>query len=109
MATDARVFIETMMRWREYFAGSADIPLIGATEAELSAIETPACILAGYDDIHPPRIAEGLHALMKHSELHHLLPEPASSAPPGYVIENNVEIGRVFVDFMRRQEGRPGD
>jgi pimeloyl-ACP methyl ester carboxylesterase len=67
---DAREFISVMQRWSVYFTKGADLPVIGATEAELREIKAPACILAGDDDVHPTTAAQNLHRLLPDSELH---------------------------------------
>jgi pimeloyl-ACP methyl ester carboxylesterase len=63
-----REFIDVMTRWREFFTG--DDPVIGATEQELRAIEAPAVIICGDDEVHPRPVAENLHRLMRPSEIH---------------------------------------
>src|SRR6266540_20746 len=63
-------FISIMSRWGDEFAASGDLPVIGASEAELAAVVTPACIAAGDDDIRPTYAAENLHRLLRNSELH---------------------------------------
>ncbi|MGH7928929.1 MAG: alpha/beta fold hydrolase, partial [Candidatus Binatia bacterium] len=47
MKMDVQRFIAIMSRWREYFLEGADLPVIGATEAELKTIKVPACIVPG--------------------------------------------------------------
>ena len=52
MRMDPQHFIRVMSRWREYFLKGADLPVIGATEADLRSIKVPACIIPGNDLTH---------------------------------------------------------
>jgi len=70
LATDVEEFIRVMTSWREAFLKSAELPIVGATEANLRAIAAPACIIAGNDVIHTPATARKAAALIPHSELH---------------------------------------
>jgi pimeloyl-ACP methyl ester carboxylesterase len=70
LQTDVRHFIETMTRWREYFLQSANLPIVGATEADLRSITAPACLIAGNDVIHTPQTARKAASLIPNSELH---------------------------------------
>ncbi len=70
LATDAEEFIRVMTSWREAFLKSAELPIVGATEANLRAVAAPACIIAGNDVIHTPATARKAAALIAHSELH---------------------------------------
>lgn len=63
-------FIETMRGWERYFSEAGDLPVIGATEAELASIQSPACIIAGDDDVHPTKAAQDLHRILPNSEYH---------------------------------------
>jgi pimeloyl-ACP methyl ester carboxylesterase len=70
LQTDVRHFIETMTRWRECFMQSANLPIVGATEADLRSITAPACLIAGNDVIHTPQTARKAASLISKSELH---------------------------------------
>jgi pimeloyl-ACP methyl ester carboxylesterase len=69
-STDVESFIAVMQSWREHFLASAKLPIVGATEAQLRAIEAPACIVAGNDVIHTPATARKAASLIPNSELH---------------------------------------
>jgi len=69
LQTDVRHFIETMTRWRECFLQSANLPIVGATEADLRSITAPACLIAGNDVIHTPQTARKAASLIPNSEL----------------------------------------
>jgi len=70
LQTDVRHFIETMTHWRECFLQSANLPIVGATEADLRSITAPACLIAGNDVIHTPQTARKAASLIPNSELH---------------------------------------
>jgi pimeloyl-ACP methyl ester carboxylesterase len=63
-------FIRILDRWRKNFLAAADLPIVGATEAQLQSIKEPACIIAGNDKVHTPATARKAAALLPHSELH---------------------------------------
>ncbi len=68
--TDVAAFIKVMTVWREAFLASATLPIVGATEAQLNAIEVPVCVIAGNDVIHTPATARKAASLIPSSELH---------------------------------------
>jgi len=67
---DIEHFISVMTYWRECFLQSANLPIVGATEAQLRAIKVPACVIAGNDVIHTPATARKAASLIPNSELH---------------------------------------
>ena len=70
LQTDVQHFIKTMSFWRECFLQSANLPIVGATEADLSSIKAPACLIAGNDLIHTPQTARKAASLIPNGELH---------------------------------------
>ena len=70
LQTDVQHFIKTMSFWRECFLQSANLPIVGATEADLSLIKAPACLIAGNDLIHTPQTARKAASLIPNGELH---------------------------------------
>jgi pimeloyl-ACP methyl ester carboxylesterase len=70
LSMDPKQFIETMRVWERYFSEAGDLPVIGATESELAAIEAPTCIVAGDDAVHPTKAAQDLHRILPNSEYH---------------------------------------
>jgi len=70
LKTDVQQFIEVMTHWRECFLQSANLPIVGATEADLRAIKAPACLIAGNDVIHTPATTRKAASLIPNSELH---------------------------------------
>ena len=70
LGMDVGEFIAVMRRWSTFFSEGAHLPVIGATEAELSAIAIPTIIVSGDDDTHTPQAAQNLHRLIAGSEFH---------------------------------------
>jgi pimeloyl-ACP methyl ester carboxylesterase len=75
LAMQPEAFIGVMTRWREFFLKGADLPVIGATEADLKSVSVPACVVPGNDRTHGRATGETAAALLPHSELHILAPE----------------------------------
>src|ERR671919_892788 len=61
MKMEPERFIAVMSHWREYFLRGADLPVIGATEAELKSIKVPSFIIPGNDNTHGRLTGENLH------------------------------------------------
>ena len=104
MKMEPQQFIRVMSRWREYFLEGADLPVIGATEADLQSIQVPACIVPGNDLTHGRQTGETLGRLLPTSEVHVLFPkhydEPLS--PREQWDEKAGEMAALFSDFLRR-------
>lgn len=97
-------FIEVMSHWQEYFLQGADLPVIGATEADLKSIKVPACIVPGNDNTHGRQTGETLGRLVPKSEVHVLFPnhydEPLS--PREEWDEKAGAMATLFADFIKR-------
>jgi pimeloyl-ACP methyl ester carboxylesterase len=104
MKMDPARFIAVMSRWREYFLKGADLPVIGATEADLRSIKVPACIVPGNDLTHGRQTGETLGHLLQTSEVHVLFPkhydEPLS--PREEWDDKAGEMATLFSDFLKR-------
>ncbi|AMN42087.1 alpha/beta fold hydrolase [Rhodoplanes sp. Z2-YC6860] len=70
MAMKPEDFIAIMDIWRKNFLAAADLPVVGATEAQLRALKIPACIIAGNDQVHTPQTARKAASLIGNSEFH---------------------------------------
>jgi pimeloyl-ACP methyl ester carboxylesterase len=107
LAMDPERFIAVMDHWRTYFLDSADLPVIGATEETLRALQVPACIVPGNDWTHPRHVGENLSRLLPNAELHRVMTED-------YEVELAVEswdaheadLAAVFIDFLNRTASR---
>ena len=104
MKMEPQQFISVMSRWREYFLKGADLPVIGATEADLKSIKVPACIIPGNDLTHGRQTGEALGRLLQKSEVHVLFPkhydEPLS--PRDEWDAKAGEMAALFADFLKR-------
>lgn len=110
LKTDVGEFIKVMTHWRECFLQSANLPIVGATEADLHAIEAPACLIAGNDVIHTPATARRAASLIPNSELHDDVVEKRSE---GNLLKewdrkewNDAvpRIAAIFAAFLKRAE-----
>jgi pimeloyl-ACP methyl ester carboxylesterase len=112
MATDVDRFIRVMTTWREHFLQSAKLPIVGATEAQLNAINAPACIVAGNDVIHTPATARKAASLIPNSELHEDVVERRTDS--NLLAEwdrkewrdAEPRLAALFADFLRRMVDR---
>jgi pimeloyl-ACP methyl ester carboxylesterase len=112
MATDVDRFIRVMTTWREHFLQSAKLPIVGATEAQLNAINAPACIVAGNDVIHTPATARKVASLIPNSELHEDVVERRTDS--NLLAEwdrkewrdAEPRLAALFADFLRRMVDR---
>ena len=104
MKMEPASFIAVMSRWREYFLKGADLPVIGATEADLRSITVPACIVPGNDLTHGPQTGETLGRILAKSEVNVLFPkhydEPLS--PREEWDDKAGEMAALFNDFIKR-------
>ena len=110
--TDAAEFIKVMTHWRDRFLESANLPIVGATEADLNAIKAPACIVAGNDVIHTPATARKAASLIPNSELHDDIVEKRAD---GDLLEDwdrkewakaEPRMAAVFTSFLKRADSR---
>lgn len=70
MAMKPDELIGVMGTWRENFLRAAELPVVGATEEQLRAMDIPVCIVAGNDKVHTPATARKMASLIRRSELH---------------------------------------
>ncbi|HWO42154.1 MAG TPA: alpha/beta hydrolase [Candidatus Eisenbacteria bacterium] len=108
MNMDPDRFIAVMSHWREYFIRGIDLPVIGATEAELKSITAPACIIPGNDNTHSQQTGENLGRLVPDSEVHVLFPKhyDADLSPREEWDEKAPEMAALFSDFIKRVVAR---
>jgi len=104
MKMDAKRFIGAMLRWREYFLQGADLPIIGASEADLGSITVPACVIPGNDRTHDLNTGRNLARLLPNCELHELFEkdEDLDLVPPEEWQKKDGEISGIFTDFLQR-------
>ena len=115
MSMQPSSFIATMEQWRTAFVAAANLPIIGATEADLRAMAVPCCVIAGNDVIHAPEVAARFSELVPRAEFHDDIVEkrPAGQLRaewnPGEWRAQEPRIAEIFVDFMRRAETKQGE
>jgi pimeloyl-ACP methyl ester carboxylesterase len=103
MKLEVENFVEVMSRWREYFLRGIDLPVIGATEAELRSIKAPACIIPGNDLTHGRQTGEKLGTLLPAGEVHVLFPKQYDEAlsPREEWDEKADEMAALFDAFLK--------
>jgi pimeloyl-ACP methyl ester carboxylesterase len=108
MKMDPGRFIAVMSHWREYFVRGADLPVIGATEAELKSIKVPACIVPGNDNTHSRQTGENLGRILSHAEVHILFSKhyDMDLSPREEWDEKAAEMAALFADFIKRAADR---
>ena len=108
MRMDTQHFIDVMSSWSGYFERDAELPVIGASAAELASIAIPTCIVPGNDNTHPRTAGAAMHALVPGSELNLLFPDhvDVDMVPPEDWAVKEAEMAAVFVAFMRRHPAR---
>ena len=108
MKMDPQRFIAVMSHWRDYFVRGADLPVIGATEAELKSIKVPACIIPGNDNTHGRQTGENLGRLLSSGEVHILFPKhyDMDLGPREEWDEKAGEMAAIFGDFTQRVVAR---
>ena len=104
MAMDVQRFIVQMKTWSAGLMRDADLPVIGATEAQLKSIRVPACVIPGNDNTHARPVGENLHRLLPDSELHILYPDHVDidMVPAEEWAEKEPEMAAHFVAFLKR-------
>jgi pimeloyl-ACP methyl ester carboxylesterase len=99
-------FIGIMAHWREYFLRGADLPVIGATEAELKSIQAPALVIPGNDNTHSQKTGERLGQILRNAQVHILFPKhyDMDLSPREEWDEKAPEMARLFAEFMTRNK-----
>jgi pimeloyl-ACP methyl ester carboxylesterase len=101
LGMSAEHFIDVMTRWRAYFLKGADLPVIGADEADLRSIAIPACVVPGNDRTHGRKTGETAAALLPKSEIHVLAPDQEDVDVADWD-DKDEALAATFVDFLSR-------
>lgn len=105
-------FIKVMETWRNAFLTAAELPIVGATEAQLNAIKAPVCLIAGNDVIHTPVTARKANKLIPNSELHDDVVEKRDDANLKKDWDRKEwrdaepKLVTIFADFLKRAEAK---
>jgi pimeloyl-ACP methyl ester carboxylesterase len=104
MAMDPKRFIAVMRRWRQSFVDSVDLPIIGATEAQLKSIAVPAVVIPGNDRTHGTETGRTAARLIPKAELHLIWEKDLDIdlAPAEDWEPKNGEMAGYFVAMMKR-------
>jgi pimeloyl-ACP methyl ester carboxylesterase len=102
MSMEPSQFIGVMAHWREFFLRGADLPVIGASEAELRSIEAPALVIPGNDNTHSQNTGERLGHILPNAQVHVLFPKhyDMDLSPREEWDEKAPEMARLFAEFM---------
>lgn len=103
---DPKHFIDVMTRWRRSFTDSYDLPIIGASEADLKSIKVPTVVIPGNDRTHGTETGKLAAKLIPKSELH-IIWEKDLDVDLGAAEDwepKNPEMAGYFVDMMKRVE-----
>ena len=103
---DPKRFIDVMTRWRKSFTESVDLPIIGASEADLKSIKVPTVVIPGNDRTHGTATGKLAAKLIPKSELHVIWEKDldVDLTPPDDWDPKNAEMAGYFVDMMKRVE-----
>ncbi len=103
---DPKKFIAVMQHWREYFVRGADLPIIGASEADLHSIKVPAVVIPGNDRTHGTETGKTAARLIPNAELHIIWPKDLDIelSPAEDWDVKNPEMAGYFVAMMKRVE-----
>jgi len=107
LAADPQAVIATMTRWSEGFLQEAELPVIGATAAQLRSIKAPACVIPGNDNTHPKAVGETLARLLPAAELNILFPNQldVDVVPPEDWAHKETEMAGILLAFLQRHSG----
>lgn len=103
---DPKRFIAVMRHWREYFLRGADLPIIGASEADLKSIKVPTVVIPGNDRTHGSETGKTAARLIPNAELHIIWPKDldVDLSPHEDWDVKNPEMAGYFVAMMKRTE-----
>lgn len=109
MKIDPQRFIDIMERWREYFIRGADLPVIGASAADLASIKVPTLVIPGNDKTHGRATGKQASDLIPGSELYELMSEDLDIdlGPIEEWDAKEDEMVSVFTGFLERAGSRP--
>jgi hypothetical protein len=107
MKMDVKRFIDQMSHWRTYFLKGADLPVIGASEADLGSIKVPTIVVPGNDQTHGFATGRTAHKLIPGSEIYMLFDKELNEplGPHEVWDEKADEMCSVFDSFLKRRIG----
>jgi pimeloyl-ACP methyl ester carboxylesterase len=104
MSLDPKRFIEVMGRWKKSFDESVDLPIIGASKADLNALKVPAVVIPGNDRTHGTATGKLAASLIPNAELRQIWEKDEDSdlTPAEDWDPKNAEMTGYFVGMMKR-------
>ena len=105
LAIDPKDFIAVMRAWRGPFVAGAELPVVGATDADLRAIRVPTCIIPGNDLTHNSGTGAAAARLIPDCQIH-MLPMPDQNVdmvPTDEWYAQAGDIASVFAEFLSRK------
>lgn len=110
LALSPERFIGQMKRWQAYYLEGADLPVIGATEAELRSIVAPTVVISGNDRTHPRDVAYNFAKLLPNATIHEVM------GPQRDIVRTSPEewdakiddIAAIFLGFLNEASAQPG-
>jgi pimeloyl-ACP methyl ester carboxylesterase len=105
MAMKPERFIAVMSHWSEYFLEGADLPVIGATQADLGSLKVPTLVVPGNDKTHGLAVGRTAHRMIPGSELFELFTADVDIdlVPIEEWDAREDEMAAAFIDFLRRR------
>ncbi|MDE0174087.1 MAG: alpha/beta hydrolase [Defluviicoccus sp.] len=105
MAMEVDAFVAAMGRWRRYFLEGADLPVIGATDADLASIGVPVVVIPGCDWIHPMETGRRAQRLMPDAELFEMfhVQHEVEMYPLEEWDAREDELAAAFLGFLERR------
>lgn len=105
MAMEVEAFVDAMSRWRRYFLEGADLPVIGATDADLASIGVPVVVIPGCDWIHPMETGRRAQRLMPDAELFEMfhVQHDVEMYPLEIWDAREDELAAAFLGFLERR------
>ena len=106
MAMDPQDLIACMRAWRGPFVAGAELPVVGATDADLRAIKVPTCIIPGNDLTH--NSGNGcsgceVHSRLRNSHAPDARPERRHGADRRVVHPGGRHRVDLFANFLTRK------
>jgi pimeloyl-ACP methyl ester carboxylesterase len=107
MSLDPKRFIDVMGRWKRSFDDSVDLPVIGATKADLNSLKMPAVVIPGNDRTHGTATGKLCASLIPNAELRQIWEKDEDSdlTPAEDWDPKNGEMTGYFVAMMKRVAG----
>ncbi|HWE74274.1 MAG TPA: alpha/beta hydrolase [Stellaceae bacterium] len=104
MSLDPKRFIDVMGRWKKSFDESVNLPIIGASEAQLRSLKVPTVVIPGNDRTHGTATGKLAASLIPHAELRQIWEkdEDADLTPAEDWDPKNDEMTGYFVAMMKR-------